>query len=214
MDGNGRTVWHGLGVFDDFVFLSAFFVLGWERNNPDAKHAEHTPTPHASQLHLSLILVDIHPHTYLFITSPGLRAITVGSSGMGRESRCCSLFLERIRGFLQLSCAGGMMIFGHPYYMLLFVFFHCLRLFLAWIGIVSTYTSHIEHEKCLVRSSGFLAFLFVCLSTCFSSPYSWHVGVLLSLLRHSIHYLLEGYWPDYLVSVGRTVLFSLLEASC
>lgn len=96
MTGRSGTV---LGVSDGFFFLSRFlFDWGGTHNYPDAKHAMHCK----SQLHLSLILVDIHQSTY---RPHGLRATTVPSR-TGRE--LLFIFLGETTGaFLPELCGDG-----------------------------------------------------------------------------------------------------------
>lgn len=82
---------------------------------------------------------------------------------------------------------------------------------------LSTYAStHIEHEKCLVRLPGSLDFsvafliflaLFSLFTTALFSPtrsYPWHVGVFLIPCHSSL--LFGRHWPDYLPSCFRWLL--------
>lgn len=140
MAGRSGTV---LGVSDGF-FLSRF-LFGWggAYNCPDAKHAMHC----TSQLHLSLILVDIHQPTY---RPHGLSATTTVPSRIGRE--LLFMFLGDYEGLFTRAMWGRMMIFRHPSYMTFFVFCPFMSSSIFWLGFLCPRTlPHIEHEKCLVR---------------------------------------------------------------
>lgn len=81
-DEDGRTVWHGLGVSDDSsCFLSIAFsaaTAGTQQIQEQIRKHQHN----ASQLHLSLILVDIHTHLLTWLPC-ALRATTTVLSRTG-----------------------------------------------------------------------------------------------------------------------------------
>lgn len=68
-DGNGRTVWHGLGV-SDYFFVFSFSFFGWagaHDNNPRRKNTrKHATHPNSKPIANTLSIFTLP--TYLLIT--------------------------------------------------------------------------------------------------------------------------------------------------